>query len=486
MEKLQHKKEYLYNHLFCEKRLANLIGVSPGLSGLAVQKGCLKTYSAPQITPSTRLAPQDGATVTGTLACGSSTANQILVLTGNSSTPFFKATLYDSVKNTVTNLTISGALAESATDLKDCSLVWLPTRSAWYFKSGGAAKVYPLTLSGTTLTVGTVIDISGSFATATNTLMTADTTTGLFFFDNVAAVFKKFTTTGLSAGSFGSALTNPATGYSATAGDANEMSFNYSNGKIYFAAPSAAGVQVITFQEYDVTGNSWATKTWPAALRLYPAKQCILIADPSNNTNLWILGSSNTNSDTPIENPVVFTWTSATNTSDQYCYLLAYSLAQLSTSGLVPTTSINYPFVNKNLKAGWASVTNGDIVFVAMAGGSATANMGIWNIGTQWGRQTVVSYTGSGYLLGISAPISIDNASPVVPGNESVTMIVTIDGGTERWINLHGTDPKQTFTGFKLQFTTSLKIELVGGGNSSVPNAPTYRPEVNVLTNIIS
>lgn len=477
-QSLNMKPIYRHNKesLFRPRRSVGLMSFQPAtVSG--IQKGYLRAQSAALPSPHTGLGPQTGATTQGCLCAGNSTANQFLFLTGQSTSPYFKASLYDSVKNTMTSLTISGALGETNSDLKDASLVWLPTRSAWYLKSGGAAKVYPLTISGTTLTVGSAIDISGSFATAANTLMTADVTTGLFFFDNVAGVLKKYTTSGLSAGSFGSALTNPAAGYSATAGDASEMGFNYSNGKIYFFAPSVAAGLVVTFQEYSVAGDSWSTKTWPSMLKPFIAKSSMILADPTDNTYVWLLGAQNTTSD--VYDPTLVRWKSSDNTSEVYAQITGCGLALRT--GQTPTTQ-TVACIAKCMRTGVVSVTNGDMVF---ASGAAGTTYYAFNCGTKWNRVTIFNYTGSGYLLGLSAPVGVQNSSGgaiAMPIMSPVTFIVTVDGGTERWIQASGLSLDQAFLNIKLQFATSLKVEVVGGGQQLNGSSPSGIVVANIIS----
>jgi len=474
MDLLKHNYR-INNFSFKPTRAAHLMAIQPSTVN-GIQKGYIKSQSAPLPSPYTGLGPQSGATTQGCLCAGSSTANQFLFITGQSTSPYFKASLYDSNKNTMTSLTISGALGETNSDLKDASLVWLPTRSAWYLKSGGAAKVYPLTLSGTTLTVGSSIDISGSFATAANTLMTADVTTGLFFFDNVAGVLKKYTTSGLSAGSFGSALTNPAAGYSTTAGDASEMGFNYSNGKIYFCAPSVAAGLVVTFQEYSVAGDSWSTKTWPSALKPFIAKSSMILADPTDNTYIWLLGAQNTTSD--VYDPTLVRWTSSSNTSEVYAQLTGCGLGLRT--GQSPTNQ-TVACVSKSIKSGVVSVSNGDMVF---ASGVTTAFY-CYNVGTKWNRVTIFNYTGSGYLLGLAAPVGVQNSSGgaiAMPIMSPVTFVVTIDGGTERWIQASGLTLDQAFLNIKLQFATSLKVEVVGGGQQLNGSSPSGVVVANIIS----
>lgn len=430
-------------------------------------------------SPFTGFSNQAPATAGGSLVAGGPTANQFLIVIPIATTPFIKADLYDSNTRKLTALTISSALAEvlySANNtMAECSIGYSSGQTKWYIKGANTAvhKVYPLSLSGTTLTVGTAIDISATYAAskADEVAMTSDLT-DLWFIDlsgNNGA--RKYT---LPATGFGAAQTAPTnTGYyQATSSVTYNHHFFYSNAKLYLLSSGADKGPVAVFQEFNIAGNSWTDKGVPAALS---SEMCSLvepIVDPASNTNIYFYlpyrADANTNS---VPEPMVVRYTLASNTSEIYCHLSASPWGGNLTTAPTDHIAGNGSGINNFSRAGAMSVANGDMVFVWQ---TTTTAGDIHNVGTKWGRVTAWNYTGSGVLKGIACHSQITAGSSSAAGfelNMPVSAIITVDGdSTDRISCLHSSQPYETINGLNISFSTSIRVEFVGGWHSAISN----------------
>lgn len=418
--------------------------------------GDLRTIAALATGVDTELDAFAASTINGSLISWGPTANSFLILKGDTSSPYFKATLYNSSTKTATVLTISGALSGTITSNLSAGLTYSTEQSGWYLKFGGAAAsclVYKLTLSGTTLTVGASFDIDGSFSgNADDILMTGDKT-DLYFLDVSDGSLKKYD---LSGASMGAALTAPATGYYTT--NNTESHFGYSNGKIYFLSATASGGIPTLFQEYNIGGNSWTTKTVPLSMRNVPNNQLTMLCDTDNNTDVYFFVPPIDTTTTPTDGHII-KWTSATDASEIYCFIATLlSGPQTASQG---TGMPKYPDNRYAIRAGVLDVSTGDMVFVS----GSTNCWDIHNAGTQWARQTIFNYTGSGVLIGLASGLTWYASSGGVSTvfNSALSYAITVDGGTTRIINLGLFNANETGFSLNIPFATSLVIEVLGG-----------------------
>jgi hypothetical protein len=214
-------------------------------------------------------------------------AGQVLFVEYTAGSPYISAKLYtDSergLNHTYISLTISGALGEALLNsglYGYLRLVYSTEQDKYYLKSDNASvkKVYPLTLSGTTLTIGTAIDISAAFAGTSATIDMTTDGTDLWFLDT-AGVLKKYD---LSAGTMSSALSAPSlTGYFTT--NVGPWRFDASSGYLWFAgwnSTTVGGAKFTVFQKYNIATDTWSNVPLNAALANVTMSSAQLYFDP--------------------------------------------------------------------------------------------------------------------------------------------------------------------------------------------------------------
>lgn len=212
-----------------------------------------------------------------------------------STSPYFSAAEHDPSTDTWTVLTISGALpAEFSYDYM-VSYVSSTNTAYWFDNTRSTiSQLIPLTISGTTLTVGTPIDISAQIPNASaayeakKTRMTTNGTL-LYFYNSYSGVLKSF---------------NPNTSTWATLTSSwsrDRESYNwifwYSDGNLYRleydADTTTNNTQYPRFTAYNIAGASWSILT-PPPLFYNPGNVAYIqennlgvAADPADDT--WFL-----------------------------------------------------------------------------------------------------------------------------------------------------------------------------------------------------
>lgn len=387
------------------------------------------------------------------------TARKYLAVMPRTTSPFINAQLINTETDLIETLTVSGALSGSLAGAYNYDLTYSDEQSSWYLMVGN--NIYPLTLSGTTLTIG------ASFTGPSQGTMTGDKT-DLYWLDMSGT--DTFTHRDLS-GATNNVLTPPLTYLSTglvstrTAGR-----IRYSNGKIYMIG-SYDGQATNEFQVYDIAGDSWTRLPLPPT-KTGRLDDCILITDPDDNTHIWLYTGP---SGLLNRMPQLLEFETAGESWTTRCFgsLLPGPLRDLTTD----TTRLFQSFfsVNDSMSSGVADISNGDIITVLDINSSFTGTM---DDVCNWGDNratTILDYTGSGEFLGASAPMAVQwatsnqSSSPVL--NAFVTLRLTIDGSSVRTIQLGGLDPDITSSLFSVKFSTSLKIDVLPIGGPSAPNS---------------
>lgn len=443
--------------------LAKKPSISDALSGN------IRSYSGmlPNAITGTKLDPSNNY---GYLASFTGTAGVYLFISGYTTTPYIKASLYNSTTRTRTPLTIAGALDENLSVGAYASLTYSDEQDKFYLLGGGTAalKVYPLTLSGTTLTIEADIDLSASFTGDGNDVLMTGDRTDLFLFDTADGAFKKYD---LSAGSLGAALDVPAAEY--YVGDNLRASLWYSDGNIYFISAGTDDVWNKTFQKYSITGNTWSSLTVPLYLQGMPAKDLCVIADDADDTYFYFWNGVNA----AVE-PYLTRYTVATAALDfivggqtQKTSLFNYSGVPQFGAIIGSGYSATYPYSGK--RAGVLDISKNDIM--ALNG----VTFDVLNFGENYGMATLADYTGAGSFLGVCVPYKTGTyaygSSTLVSGD--CVFEVTIDGGTPRLLHLRDFFAHELFRTVKIPFATSIVIKGMAGNKN---------PLYNILLNITS
>lgn len=360
---------------------------------------------------------------------------KVLGLVGS---PYLSAKLYDDATNVWTTLTISGAMEEAANQNDGTLfLAYSDEQSKYYLKTSGAKKFYPLTLSGTTLTIGTAVDISAAFAGVTGTIAMVGDRTDLWFLDT-AGVLKVYDLSGASM-STAKAVPN----LSGFALNVTYWKLHYANGYIWlFGAASAATTAVIgKMQKYDIAGNSWSTPTTPSLLTKTDGyvidgqwSTLTIYVDPTISTHFY-----------------VFTYSSLykyTVTTGQL--LLIYNFGAVNAAGQVAP----------------AYYRNTNIAMYRAEACDFSRAFGFW-VSTNYPNAmnplyylSTTKYTrisGEGFLSAVNAlPYAAVNAS-VAGATENAVFVYAIDGGAPV-VFCTGGGHRDDFKKKKIYFTTSLDI----------------------------
>lgn len=437
---------------------------------------------AQMVTPApmfTGFSSQASATVAGAVMAKTGTANRFLIVTPQTASPFIKADIYDSLLKKVTALTISGVLAETLSNgAKTCTdgvfLVWSTEQSAWYLKSANTtvSKVYPLTLSGTTLTVGSPIDISATYANALmdTVAMTGDDT-DLWFIDLAGNNGpRKYDLSGASFGSAQAAPTNSGY-YNAASAMLYNHRFIGSSTKLWLASSTTDKGVLNVFQEFSIAGNAWTDKGVPAQCRNFYPGTCFIGVDPLSPTYVWFIQTQVADSALgPVAEPQAVRWKVSTNSAEVYCMLKAGTNAYSTLSSGdgdngAPNVLTNASGTDPSIHCIVVDETNDNLVFCTNDTARTSAGtQKIFNIGKKWGRKTVYEYTGSGYFHGLVTTkgyINGSSSSTSMPTVSSVAYILTIDGTELPPIMMAAQSWDRAFD-FNIPFNTSIKVESLG------------------------
>lgn len=365
-------------------------------------------------------------------------AGKYLIVTGAAGSPYMSAQLYDDALDTYTALTISGALGEAANQTDATMyLTYSDEQGKYYLKTSGAKKFYPLTLSGTTLTIGTAVDITAAFAGTTATIAMTGDRTDLWFLDT-AGVLKKYD---LSAVSMGSALAVPSlTGFDTT--NTTYWKLHYANGYLWFFAAKTASASGIIgkIQKYNISGNSWSTITIPAALtsaywgaasESYWSSIQLMI-DPTVDTYFYIATLNN-----------VWKFT-VSDSSMEYIYSIgtASSITLINTYTQKSSASAASKYEAADFSRGFSFYPANTYTINPLRW--LTTDSSLW-----------VTITGAGYLEGIQSFVS--SAAGYQDLQNNVLMLYQIDGGAIKKAYLWG-KKWQSLNGKKIYFASSLKV----------------------------
>lgn len=164
---------------------------------------------------------------------------------------------YDFVTKVVTELTQSGVSVVNTSTPEYPEAVIIGTTIYFYNKtSTGTNYVYTYTISGTTITQGTSLDISSNISTSDNhyTKMATDGTYLYFYEHNGASdVFHRYSTAGAY-----TAMANPATNFYSASGAV--QLFGRGTDKIYAFGGYDNSHGLLALEEYDVSANTWTLK----------------------------------------------------------------------------------------------------------------------------------------------------------------------------------------------------------------------------------
>lgn len=387
--------------------------------------------------------------------------------------PFIEAFLVDLEANTETQLTISGALAGDEMDSgRYNQLVYSSEQDKWYLKVADFEKIYPLTLSDTTLIIETPItyNIGGE---SSDQHMTGDGT-DLFLLDVSTGDLRKYD---LSAGTMGSAMTAPPVGYYTTDSEGSQL--EYSNGKLYLiSSPNVdvnGGINYIA--EYDIASNSWASLAVPDEFKQYPAISSRLCCDPASSTYFYVFLAERYDLGYNKNQSILVKYDTANETCDVVSILDKAKYAKYLTS----TNRSGLAFENSTdkilgTKGAFVDSTNGRIFFDIVNG-----DTGYYDFGTANARRTLIDYTGTGKFLGAKCSMIGSGGNFMIPMN--VTLYVTIDGVDVHEYNISEFDSIDELLAISTPFSTSLKVEALypynTAGNSSLIGAPFVTLAVN-------
>lgn len=419
------------------------------------------------------------ASIVGFNTSRTGTAGVYLMMTFKATTPYInQAYLYDAGANARTALTIAGAMDETVTTGYACKLVYSNEQDKFYLLSASAtvAKIYPLTLSGTTLTIEADIDVSAGFTSKGNKLLMTCDKTDLYILDVADGAFKKYD---LSAGSLGAALTAPAAEYYVT--DNRFANFHYSDGNIYFLSGNNSNAEAATcFQKYNIAGNTWSHLSTAPAMSVYTADSVSVMTDVDDDAYVYAFcGTSNTNQ--PAASlwryiPATDKWELVIVTNPLSPALQSYlAIAPAALWSYSPTSSA----LAGGMNAGVADFSEGDLINIHAAG------LKVLNFGETWAKQTVLTYSGAGSLLGLQSLILTGSYSEdgAVAVNRNILFEITIDGGSTYEYNPASGD----FAGLQslnIPFSTSLSIKAMAG--MANPNSTQPVVFVTALLNITS
>lgn len=368
-------------------------------------------------------------------------AGKFIILEQKTATPYVAAKEYDPATKVTTTLTVSGAMTDGNDTQDREGIVYVSSNSTIYVHRYGAgtpvSKLIPYTLSGTTLTKGTEIDISADIpvADARNNVITTDGTY-IYFFNVQTGVLKR--------------CSNVGTGFVTLTGTTTfgSGSTNRSNGQIWKSGSYLYVFRQSTyadrdFRRYNIAGDSWASRsiTFPVGYDLSVindySNSWAVIADEADDTYFY-LHSKSTNSDVSL-----YRYTSATDT---WAYVQAIT------------------WVNGRMMA-YATGNNNDIKVSPMVIASNyafchvgyTSNLtGVYLDISEWIMSGLVSYTGSGSFEGIYRA-SGDTANP--NKNDPPRIGYIVDGGTEQYLDLTNIGRDIFDQKLNIRFTTSLKIK---------------------------
>lgn len=183
-------------------------------------------------------------------------ANKVVIIHTSSGT-YIEFYTYDFVTKEVVKLTQSGVSVANTSTAEYPEAVVIGTTIYFYNKtSTGTNYVYTYTISGTTITQGTSIDISSNISTADNhyTKMATDGTYLYFLEHNGSSdAFHRMTT----AGSFTSRAVPNSHFYSASGA---VQLFGRGTDKIFAFGGFSNSDGVLVLEEYDVSSNTWTVK----------------------------------------------------------------------------------------------------------------------------------------------------------------------------------------------------------------------------------
>lgn len=427
-----------------------------------------------------------GLTTAGTantnLACREGSNNKIIFLRGKSASPYIEADIYDSDAKTLTGATISGVL--TADDLADAGrtgtraarpnfLVYSTEQSKFYLKgcNTGAHRVYPLTLSGTTITIGAAIDITATYAAgkADEVAMTTDGT-DLWFIDlsgNNGP--RKYD---LSASSMGSAQLAPTTTNYYQTTDSKVHYCNVFLGtttKLYLISSPGLGNYSSIIQEYSIAGNTWTSRSLPAELTTLLVQRALFCWDVQTPDKIIIMpigyGTVLYNaSGTPEQYGPVYQYTPTTGLATYRGCVTPYPAGiGAQASGAVDTLtassmlladtgfSTSYFYVLPPALFPTMDSSENNLVFLA--------NGVIHNAGAKWGQKTVYSYSGSGVINRIAC-YEVTTANNMEALSADASVVLVVDGVDYPVFSTFGA--RLDADNVNIPFSTSIAIKSTG------------------------
>lgn len=384
-------------------------------------------------------------------ACARGAAGKYVAVGYAAASPYITAKLYDDTTDTWTALTISGALAEATVSSNhQMILVYSDSQGKYYLKSNNTSvkKIYPLTLSGTTLTVGTAIDFSAQFAGTSATVTMTSDRSDLYLMDT-AGVLKKYT---IGGSSWSAALSAPSvTGIYTTSMEG--WKFHCTNGYLIFAACASGGLTtaLTKFQTYNIAGNTWTTQT---VLFGTQAGQTS-VANDSNWAYLNIFADTSTTDFYYTTYSAIYKFNWSTLLGE-----LIVRWGKLTTGG-IPNEELGWWSNSGNYARfeGATDISRGFGMKVNQ-GGSPMNALG-YLLPDAFPATYYWKYTGAGYLYGFNCPSTIG-----IAGNylfENLYLKFRIDG-TTTYIMTPGGVNSMLYQGRRIAFTTSLEIFAVHAG----------------------
>lgn len=332
------------------------------------------------------------------------------------------AVIYDAESLTPRSLNFSGAM--SASPSGDCSnmFTYVSGQSKFYFlnNSGSDKNIYPISLSGTTLTIesGSKFEWGTTFSSATGQYMamTADDSV-LYAIDLQNDEMRAYT--------FGSGWGSLLAAPTSLAQQEYYASFFKSGSYLYLIRTNSSS-GAVTIEQYDIVGDSWTTLACDIVISGNQSRLSVS-ADYDDDSYFFLMG-------------------------EDY-WLYKYDTGTETYQKITKTRSNTYQWFADQYASGPAvmDISNKE-VFIKSRQEAQSATM---IVDASFWINPVVSYTGSGTLTGLA--FSAVWNGYFLRNNPYAVARVVIDG-SESLINVGSLTPAAASQNLDLTFSSSLEV----------------------------
>lgn len=357
-------------------------------------------------------------------------------------TPYIYAAEHNPATDTWTELTISGALADDFS--YDRMLGYCSTNSTIYLfdnTRNSISQLYPFTLSGTTLTIGTPVDISAQVPNVTaayeakSTRMTWNGTY-LYFMNSVTGALKRYEPNGATWSTLSSGWI-----YSR---ESDNWLFWYSDGNLYrYAYPrdtTTGSTKYPRFTKYNIAGDSWSDLT---PIPLWRSDSPSIIQESSSGLGVLV---------DPNDDSVMYVvqqnlWFEYNTAADTWRYLgNGYGTSSFNAIGFGSSEVSKTALMSIADGYAWCYPGTGSYShYVYFCGGNIIS-------GTAFG-----TFPSAGKLKGID----ISNFSNYDRPNDYLNdfLLISVDGGSYELMDMRDTAVPIESQNLNIVWTTSLKIK---------------------------